>query len=413
MKILQINNCHYRRGGADVVYLNTGLLLEKMGHTVVHFSKTNNRNLPSAYEEYFLEDINFFPSNFWAKFKNIFRFLYSFEAKQKLGRLLKETKPDIAHIHFYKGTLTPAILAKLKKYGIPVIITLHDWGLLCPHNTFLDGKNNLCVRCINKSAVNCIIHKCNRNNLWYSIISALEFSIHKYFFPFQKYFDVLITVSEFGFKKHSLNKKYFEKLELLYNFYPALKETTTSKVQGSYFLFYGRLSSEKGIITLINAWLLTKRKGVLKIVGEGPLFDKIASDAKRDQNCSIEVQGYCDGDKLLTLIGDSSFVIVPSEWYENNPLTIIEAFALGKPVIGANIGGIPELIIDNENGFLFESRSVEELSNAIAKAEKLNHSEYMRLSLAARQFALNNFEEAEHYDKLISIYEKAIKNAKI
>jgi glycosyltransferase involved in cell wall biosynthesis len=410
LKILQINNCHFRRGGADVVYLNTGHLLEKKGHKVIYFSKNDKRNIASSSEDYFINGADYFSGKLFKKIKNIFLFIYSIEAKQKLRRLLKENRPDIAHIHLYKGTLTPSILVELKKQSIPIIISLHDYGFLCPHNTFLDGKNNLCLRCIEHSAINCIINKCNRNNFWYSTISALEFVIHKYFFPFHKYFNIMLTVSEFSFKKHSMNKKYFGKLDLLYNFFPSLREIPSSQFQGTYFLFYGRLSLEKGLKTLLNAWTLKQRKCVLKIVGEGPLFSEISAEVKRYSNFSIEVLGYCDGSKLLNLIRESSFIIVPSEWYENNPMTVVEAFALGKPVIGANIGGIPELVKDNENGFLFKSKNIEELSNVIEKAGNLNKSEYLRLSSAARKFALDHFDEDVHYHKLVSLYEKALQN---
>jgi glycosyltransferase involved in cell wall biosynthesis len=123
----------------------------------------------------------------------------------------------------------------------------------------------------------------------------------------------------------------------------------------------------------------------------------------------VSFLGYKSGNELWNLVLNSSFVVVPSEWYENNPLTILEAYSLGKPVIGAQIGGIPEILIDNETGFLFKSGDLISLCNALLKAQQIDVEEYNNMSNKALSFAKSNFSEEIHYKKLISTYNKVIK----
>ncbi len=406
MKILQINNCHYRRGGADIVYLNTIELLKKHGHEVISFSKKSDRNLPSDSEQYFVEEINYFKSHGLKKLFLFFRFFFSFESKNKLEKLIRETKPDIAHIHLYKGDLTPSIFIALKKMNVPVVITLHDFGLLCPHNIHLDGKLNICERCIDGSTFNCVVHRCNRNNLLLSSVSALEFQYQKTLFSPTAIFDKIITVSEFSKNMHLKTNRFNNKIEKIYNFAPFDDGTPNTK-KGDYFLFFGRLSDEKGINTLINAWVKRPRSSKLLILGEGPLSEFCKSQALKYSD--IEVLGFKTGSELKNLISGSSFVIVPSECYENNPLAIVESYKSGKPVIGTNIGGIPELINENETGYLFELKDPDQLDTKICMAEKVNEEEYFRMSNNALLFAKKNFDEDSHYQKLIGVFDEVLK----
>jgi glycosyltransferase involved in cell wall biosynthesis len=411
LKILQINNIHYRRGGADIVYLNTGKLLENHGHDVLYFSQKNDKNETTNSNDYFIKETNYFDKSLINKIYSIPRFFYSDESKRQLSKLINELKPDLAHIHLYKGTLTPSILEVLKINKVPIIISLHDYGLLCPHNLMLDGKMNICTRCVSGSALNCISNKCNRNNLLLSTISSLEYIFHKAFFPFDKYFDKIIAVSKFGQQMHQKSKGLFDKIVHLYNFYPNMNQTKINSNKGNYILYFGRLSAEKGIKTLFSAWLQQKRKSKLKVVGTGDLFNELNSISTK--NDSIEMLGFKSGEELNSLIREASFIIVPSEWYENNPLTIIEAYANGKPVIGSNVGGIPEIINDGITGLLFEMGSVKDLSEKITKAEAINEQDYYRLSTNARKFADEYFSEESHYSSLLSIYEEVIESKKL
>ena len=194
-----------------------------------------------------------------------------------------------------------------------------------------------------------------------------------------------------------------------YNTIPPIEEHFISRGRGEYYLFFGRLSYEKGIKTLIEAF--TALNGPkLKIVGTGPEEEMLkAYVAEHHSEDKIEFVGYRSGDELKELIRDASFVIVPSECYENNPMTIIEAYSAGVPVIGAHIGGIPEIIDENHTGLLFPSGDVQGLKEAITKAESLSEEEYAEMSGAARKFAAENFSEEQSYKRIITLYQEIIK----
>jgi len=408
MKILQINNCHYRRGGADAVYLNTIDLLKRNGNKVFEFSQSAENNIESDYSNTFVD--NFDPLNYTIarKLLKTPRQLYSFEASKKLSNLLEKERPDIAHIHLYKGVLTASILHVLKKNKIPTCITLHDYSLLCPRNILFDGDNKISEKCITSSSINCILKRCNRKNLMYSTVTYLEYNINNTFFRPEKCFNKIIAVSKFNFQKHSLKESLKDKLVHLYNFFPGLEETKPNPIKGNYFLYYGRLSNEKGLNTLISAFSKLDDRFQLKVIGTGPLKEDLEVTVKNLGVNNIEFHGYKNGDELNQLIKNSSFVIVPSEWYENNPLTIVEGYSMGKPVIGSNAGGIPELISDNNTGYLFEMSNLNSLIQKIVSAQSLNQLEYDNMSKKARQFADHHFSDEVHYKKLIDIYKEML-----
>lgn len=404
MKILLINNCHYKRGGADIAYFNTGDLLKKNGHDVYYFSSLNDKNQNSSFDKYFVPQVDYRNSSITKKLVSIPSFIYNRKATHLLEKQIVEMKPDIAHIHLFMGSLTSSILPVLKRNNIPIIHTVHDYRLICPAYIMLDGNNKICEECIDKSYYKCIQRKCSENKITQSSILALDAYFRKYFIKPIEYIDRFIFVSRFIMNKHiEFNSEYFPKSEMIYNFIPEFENVSNQNSKGNYLIYYGRLSKEKGIATLIQA--AEKCKLRLKIVGTGPLYD-----ANREyQSEYVSFLGYKSGNELWSLVANSSFVVVPSEWYENNPLTILEAYSLGKPVIGAQIGGIPEILIDNETGFLFKSGDLISLCNALLKAQHVNTEEYNDMSNNALDFAKSNFSDEIHYKKLISIYNKVIK----
>ena len=408
MKVLLINNCHYRRGGADVVYLNTGALLSNKGHEVIHFSTNSAKNETNKYSDYFIDDVDALKLSFAGQIFNAPRKLYSFKAKRNLERLISSSKPDIAHLHLYKGGLTASILPVLRRNKIPVVITLHDYSLLCPRNIMLDGDGEICERCLYSHTFNCVLKRCNRKNFFYSTISFIEYEINNKIFRPQKYFDRIICVCKFNYEKHLIETNLKDRLVQIYNFFPEINKIIPDQEKGKYFLYYGRLSNEKGIKTLINAWGELDSKYELKIAGDGNLYKELESEIHNHKEKNIELLGYKKDEELVNLIKKASFVIVPSECYENNPMTIIEAYSMGKPVIGSKVGGIPEILIDKKTGFLFEMRNIVELRSTIEHAFSITSKEYESLSKAARQFADEHFSEELHYIQLLKAYSDAI-----
>jgi len=410
LRVLLINNCHYRRGGADVVYLNTGDLLETMGHNVAYFSTKSQYNYDTSYSEFFVKDIDALKLSFVEQLAYMPRKLYSIESAIKLKKVIETFKPDVAHIHLYKGGLTASILPVLRKEKLPAVITLHDYSLLCPRNTFIDGDGNICETCLTKTRLNCIYKRCNRKNFYYSTINYIEFVLNNDILKPEDYFSKIICVSKFNYHKHSSHRLFNERFIHLYNFYPALSINIPNTKKGKYFLFYGRLVPEKGVKTILDTWNRFGDEIVLKIIGGGAMSDQIAMDVKTRNRANIEFLGFKKGEELFNYIRNASFVLVPSEWYENNPLTIVEAYSAGKPVIGSNIGGIPELIEDGKTGFLFEMGDSYDLEAKVRMAQAISEEKYREMSEMAYRVAFENFSEKSHYEELLNIYTEAIRD---
>ncbi|TDW48589.1 glycosyltransferase involved in cell wall biosynthesis [Flavobacterium sp. 270] len=406
LKILQINKYHYVRGGSDSVYFNTTNLLKEHGHKVIHFAMDFDENELSSESSYFASNNDFTKQSVIQKITNMPSFFYNKDAEQRLKELIEVERPDVAHLHIFYGSLTSSILKVLKEYKIPIVVSVHDYKFVCSAYLFLNNKNEVCEKCEGKKHYEAIINKCVKGSRLFSTIFALEAYYRDSFYPIHKMFDRLIFVSKFSAVIHNKYKKELKDITShLYNFDPLLDTKIANNKKGDYFLYSGRLSKEKGLKTLIRTF--AKLPDIqLKIAGTGEEMESLKSEA----TSNIEFLGFLKGAELQTVILNSSFVITPSEWYENNPMAIIEALTLGKPVIGANIGGIPEIVIENISGFLFSAGSEEELRSKIVKADALSKNDYLTLSMTSRKFAEDQFSPQKHYEQLMKIYNDLINN---
>ncbi len=411
MRVLQINQCHYRRGGADIVYLNTIDLLREQGHDVACFSTIDSKNEPSEFEKFFIPAVDYRNVSLSQKVKGVESYLYNHVAYENLNKLIQDFKPDIAHVHLFYASLSVSILEALVRNGIPVVHTVHDYRLLCPVNTMMDQDKNVCERCASGSPFNAIIKKCSDQKISQSTITSLEaFYWRKFNSPVKK-IDHFHFVSEFCQKKHiQYLPDLTQKTSVFYNFTDLKKNPREDDQNNKYFLYYGRLSSEKGILTLIEVWKSLPTNIKLLIVGEGSLSAYIQDFIRSNQLKNIQLTGYKKGDELYSLINNAYFVIVPSEWYENNPMTIVEAYSLGVPVIGAAIGGIPEIISIGNTGFVFTPKDTKGLRDVILKSFALDEETYELMSRKSEEFAKQSFSKEIFCTNLLSIYETTIKN---
>jgi glycosyltransferase involved in cell wall biosynthesis len=402
MKILQINKYFYLKGGAETVFFNTTQLLEQHGHTVTPFCLKNKKNRPSPYESYFVPYPELAESGLVEKARHITSFIYNRTAARQLDRLLSDERPDIAHIHLLFNSLSVSVLPVLKKHRIPVVMTAHDYRLICPAYLFTDGKGNVCERCRTGHYFNCIVHCCSKRRFFNSLILATDSYFRKYVLSPTDYIDRFIFVSKFARDKHiEFSSKYADKATVLSNF-TSLQQTGMA-AKDNYLLYIGRISEEKGIPALMAAMKLCP--GVqLKIAGTGPLLESL----KRQSPRNVEFTGFKSGDDLYDHIRRARFVVVPSEWYENNPMSVIESMTLGTPVIGSRIGGIPELIEEGVNGYLFEPRQAEQLRETIVKALSMHGEAYAAMCREAQSFARDNFGREAYYQKLMSLYNNVI-----
>lgn len=408
MKVVLIDVYNYNKGGAETVCFNTGRLLEEHGHKVIYFTLKWNDNNPSQYYEYFPESKET-RKGLFKHVRNLINYFYHFEAAKKIEQLIINEKPDIAHIHLLWGQITPSILPVLKRYNIPVLFTVHDYRIVCPAYTFRNGKGHICEKCEGKHFYKCFTNTCTKGSKLLSVIMAAEQYFRNTFFNPAKYIDGFIYVSSFA---KDIQEKYMPVLKnklniTLYNFSTSIISDKEYVQNNKYFLFFGRLSYEKGIKTLIETFKnLSDIK--LKIVGTGPLEAELKQITYENRLENIEFLGYKKGVELADLVRNAYFVIVPSEWYENNPMTIIEAYSVGTPVIGSCIGGIPEIIIDGKTGFQFISGNKQDLKKCIIKANELSHEQYCNISKQTIEFAKNNMSSESYYTRLIQFYNKFI-----
>lgn len=239
---------------------------------------------------------------------------------------------------------------------------------------------------------------------------AMEQYFRNSFLNPAQYIDGLIYVSKFAKEKH---EQYIPALRekpnlVLYNLAIKIDEKINKNIiQEKYFLFFGRLSYEKGIKTLITAFK-NCQQSKLKIAGTGPLEKELKDFTKINNIKNIEFLGYKSGGELVNLVKNAYFIVVPSEWYENNPMTIIEGYAAGVPVIGSNIGGIPEIVIKGRTGYLFNPGNVDELTNIVKTCESLSEKQYYDFQRNALDFARYNFDKNKYYSKLIEFYKSLL-----
>jgi glycosyltransferase involved in cell wall biosynthesis len=404
MRILQINNFHYRRGGSEAVYFNTAELLKKYGHEVIFFSSKMPDNLPCEQSKYFVSNINDIP-----RWKGLHNYFHNREAKAKLEALILAEKPDIAHAHLFWGNISPSIFSVLKKHKIPLIHTAHDYRMVCPAYTFTDIQGSVCEKCRGQHFYWCAAKRCSKGSALESFVMTAEIYFRNSFYSPVNNLDGVIYVSNFSKQKHLQYNTNFSEVPslVLYNFVAQSNRHYLAQNERRYFLYFGRLSHEKGLHTLIEAFRQMPDLP-LKIVGTGPEEKDLIDYVCVNKIANIEFMGFKTGDTLKKLVAEAAFVLVPSEWYENNPMTIIEAYSMGVPVIGAKIGGIPEILPDGKTGFLFAPKDAADLKNVVTRASQLNASDYKAMRDNALQFAADNFDERLHYQKLIDFYEKII-----
>jgi glycosyltransferase involved in cell wall biosynthesis len=369
MNILVVNWSWYPSGGDWTYVENIVNLYEQKGHQVIPFSMKDDRNLPSAYSDYFIENIDYKKvkkSNLIAGIKVVTKSIYSFEAQRNLERLLSTVKIDFAHVNVIHHYITPTILKILKQRNIPIIWTLHEYTPICPDSIFV-SNGQICERCFGGAFYNCITHACKKGSYLASTVAALENYVHKYL-NYYDYVDYYVCPSVFQYEKYKQFNFFNEKLVQLYHSYNYTEiekaKLLPTQSQEKYIVFVGRLEKIKGAHTLLKA-MQACPDILLKIVGDGTQEDELKAFKQAHQINNVTFLGKKNRRETLQIINEAEFLICPSECYEVLGFTVVEAMALSKPVIGAAIGGIPEMVINNYTGLLFEPGNTHQLSNAI------------------------------------------------
>jgi len=406
MKILSSNKFYHIYGGSDRYFFELNELHCRAGHEVIPFAMRHPRNLPSPYDQYFVSQVDFWgKSSLREKVRAAGRVLYSVEARRRIRELIEDTKPDIAHIHLIYHQISPAILPVIRQYGIPIVQTLHDYKPICPTYSLV-AQDRICERCAGAKFYNAILQRCNHGSLSASILSSLEMYLHHtlgwYDLP-----NVYITPSDFMRRKMTEYGVPYEKVVHLPNFVDPQKYAFSRDSDG-YFVYVGRLIPIKGVKTLLRAIRrIPQTDARLLIIGDGPQRPELEAIKNQLNLTGVVFMGYQPTEKLKVLMSRAMFSVVPSEWFENCPMSLLESMAMGKPVIGAKIGGIPELINHGDDGLLFEPGDVEDLEDKIS---------YMLTSLQrcremgrqARQKSVSSYSPEIHYQRIMSIYESLV-----
>jgi glycosyltransferase involved in cell wall biosynthesis len=401
-KILSVNNNHYRRGGSDVVYFEHAELMESIGWSNAYFSMHHPKNLPCVWSEYFVNEIEFGHNySLMEKLSMASKVVYSFEARRKLLQIINAFHPDVAHLHCIYHHLSPAIIPVLKEAGVPTVMTAHDLKIACPAYKMLNSEG-ICERCNHGSVLNVIKYRCIRDSLAASVIVAVESGLHRYLDTYHKYLDRVVVPSRFFLEKFVDWGWPREKLVYIPN-YADVRNFEPAFTPGKYFLYFGRLAPEKGLGTLIRA---TARLCVpLKIVGTGPSEQELKELATQFGG-TVEFLGYRTGSELHDLVRGARAVVLPSEWYENAPMSLLEGYALGKPVIGARIGGIPEMIVEGETGWVFESHNVNDLAKCLQLALETKDAVIARMGRSSRDYVELNFSRKRYLDSILGLYKE-------
>lgn len=402
--LLSINNYYYRRGGAEVLFLEHNSLFEKHGWNIAPFSMQHPNNLESEWSQYFIEELEYGSDySLYQKIRRIPKFVYSFEARNKLKAMLSSFSPDVCHVHNIYHHISPSILSLLNEKNIPVILTMHDLKLLCPAYNML-SSDGVCERCKDGNISNVIRNKCIKNSYFASSLVYAECFLHRMLDSYANNVTRFVVPSRFYLEKVKEWRGDTSQFIYVPNFVDVQSLTPCFKA-GDTFVYFGRLSKEKGVRTLVEA--AVKVGAQLEIVGTGPDEEQLKKTAF-NSGANVRFLGYLKGDALHNVIRSARAVILPSEWYENAPLSVLEAYALGKPVIGAEIGGIPELIKEDVTGSIFESGSVDALASLLEEYMASPRDQIEDMGTNGRAWVERDFSPEKYFERISSLYSKHI-----
>lgn len=447
MRILLVNKYFYRKGGAETYFFALAEGLRALGHEVAFFSMQHPNNEPSYWSKYFVSEKDYVGDiSAFKKVQEASTLIYSFEARRKFEALLEGFKPDVIHMNNVHRQLTLSILdapyLKKHQHHVPVVYTAHDYILLCPAYTMVNGRGEVCDACLDRRFMHTIKNVCVKGSRAKSALATMEAEFLKFRHTYDK-IDLIVAPSKF--MKNKLDEGGFAgKTVAMQNFLTNSQMAMGARVANThkfddaqsgarpYFLFFGRLSKEKGILTLVKAFLraagLGKSAGAesgagagdevlpgtwdLHIVGDGPereAIERLIASASPQAESRIHLLGYKSGEDLQREVGNARFSVLSSEWRENMPYSGLESLAAQTPIIGANIGGIPELVEEGKTGFTFESGNIADLKDGLLKAAVVSQSAYGAMQHQCAEYVTARCSQQIYVKQLDAQYANLIK----
>lgn len=460
MRILLVNKYFYRKGGAETYFFALSEGLRALGHDVAFFSMQHPNNESSYWSKYFVSEKDYVGDiSAFKKVQEASTLIYSFEARRKFEALLEEFKPDVIHMNNVHRQLTLSILDApyLKKHHVPVVYTAHDYILLCPAYTMVNGRGEVCDACLDRRFMHATKNVCVKGSRAKSLLASVEAEFLKYHHSYDK-IDAIIAPSEF--MKSKLDEGgYAGRTITMQNFLTDSQMAMGARVANThkfddaqagvrpYVLFFGRLSKEKGILTLVRAFL--KAAGLtapydsvesdgavchaaesseaandktilpsnwnLHIVGDGPErpeIERLVANAGSEAASRIQLLGYKSGEDLQREVGNARFSVLSSEWRENMPYSGLESLAAQTPIIGAYIGGIPELVEEDKTGFTFESGNIADLKDCLLKAAAVDEDIYGTMQRRCIEYVTLRCGQQAYAEQLVDRYAKLLNSGK-
>ena len=406
MRILVANKFWYHRGGLERVMFDEISWLEAAGHEVGHFSTCHPDNEPSAWSDYFAPHLDLGSHASLTKREQVTaacRTFWSFEAERRFVRLLADYRPDVVHAHGIHRQISPSILSAARRAGVPVVQTLHDCHPVCASGDLMYAGNEACdpPRCGRINVLPCWLAGCVDHSKARSVLAGTELLWRRWVVSYHKLIDTFIAPSQYLATRVARGGIPLAKLRVLPN---AVRMPADLRMEdeGEAFVYAGRLSPEKGLETLMQAVNLAQVP--LLVAGSGPLSDQLRDHA----SSLVRFLGQLKADAVDDLIARCRAAVVPSLGPENAPLAVLEAMALGKPVVGTRMGGIPEQIRDGVDGILVHAGDVVELAAAL----RILHEEpdlALRLGRSARERAAKLFSPDAHLKGLLAVYSAAMR----
>ena len=444
MRILLVNKYFYRKGGAETYFFALAEGLKALGHEVAFFSMKHPNNEQSYWNKYFVSEKDYVGEiSAFKKVQEASTLIYSFEAKRKFEALLEEFKPDVIHMNNVHRQLTLSILDApyLKKHHVPVVYTAHDYILLCPAYTMVNGRGEVCDACLDRHFMHATKNICVKGSRAKSALATMEAEFLKFHHSYDK-IDLIIAPSKF--MKSKLDEGGFAgKTVAMQNFLTDSQMAMGARVANThkfedtkagarpYFLFFGRLSKEKGVLTLVKAFMQVAGLAQgsanaqsddqdaqvipdvwdLHIVGDGPergAIEQLIASAGPQAVSRIHLLGYKSGEDLQREVGNARFTVLSSEWRENMPYSGLESLAAQTPIIGARIGGIPELVEEGATGFVFASGDVDSLSWSMREASKQSENVYTEMQKKCFLYIDDHCRQNTYIKELVDFYARAL-----
>jgi glycosyltransferase involved in cell wall biosynthesis len=384
-KILILHNTYQQAGGEEAVVDKESKLLKEYGHEVFLHSVSNDSII-----------------GFWSKAVTALRTPYSQWGRKEATRMIHETRPELVHVHNFFPLLTPSIYDACLDAGVPVVQTLHNYRTICA-GALLMREGKPCEDCIQGVPYKAVLHSCYRNSRLGSLVVARMIDTHRRQKTWESKVDRFIALTEFSKKKFVEAGFPSSKIAVKPNFSDVTipEESVDSDRKGA--LFVGRLNQEKGLVTLIHAW--QNLDVPLRIIGDGPLMDWMRG---RISESTVTIAGRKEPTQVVKEMARASYMVMPSECYENFPLALAEAFAQGLAVIASRLGAMGEIIEDGITGLHFNAGDAEDLARKVRWANA--HPEAMRhMGNNALRIYEENYTPEINYHQLMNIYREALK----